>query len=84
MVRYPRLLAFLLLTVALGFGSPAPAAPMRSLVAAVQHVADGDSVTALSATGTKMRVRLLPVTGELRLPQGTLRLLNTPMQTLRS
>jgi micrococcal nuclease len=37
------------------------AAAPRSLVAIVQHVADGDSVTAISVNGTKLRIRLLGV-----------------------
>lgn len=40
---------------------PARSASSRSLIATVQHVADGDSVTAISDNGTKLRIRLLGI-----------------------
>ena len=43
------------------FTIPALTAAPRSLVATVQHVADGDSVTAISDNGTKLRIRLLGI-----------------------
>jgi endonuclease YncB( thermonuclease family) len=61
MVRCPTLLAGILLVVALGFGAPAPAPSPRSLVATVEQVSDGDSVTAIADNGTKIRIRLLGI-----------------------
>jgi endonuclease YncB( thermonuclease family) len=61
MVRRPTLLACILLVVALGCGDTGSAASPRSLVATVQHVADGDSVTVLADNGTKLRIRLLGI-----------------------
>ena len=37
------------------------AASPRSIIATVQHIADGDSVTALSDNNTKLRIRLLGI-----------------------
>jgi len=59
MVRCPRLLAGIFLVVALA--APAFAASPRSLVATVQHVADGDPITALVENGTRLRLRLLGI-----------------------
>ena len=55
------LLAYIFLVVAVGLGSTALPASPRSLVATIQHIADGDSVTALSDNNTKLRIRLLGI-----------------------
>ena len=53
---YPLIaLAFLTTTV------PAIWADSRSLVAIVQHVSDGDTIIAMTADGTTLRVRLLGI-----------------------
>ena len=44
-----------------GVGTPASAGSPRTLVATVERVSDGDSVTALSDNGTKLRIRLLGI-----------------------
>ncbi len=56
MGRCPRPLACISLAILLGFAGPAPAASPRSLVATLQRVADGDTITAVSANGTKLRL----------------------------
>ena len=61
MLRCPRLLACIFFAVALAHATPVLGASPRSLVATIQHVADGDSVTALSDNGTKLRIRLLGI-----------------------
>ncbi|MFI5341467.1 MAG: thermonuclease family protein [Candidatus Methylomirabilales bacterium] len=45
----------------LALAVPAFSGSPRSLVATVQHVADGDTVTTISANGTKLRIRLLGI-----------------------
>jgi endonuclease YncB( thermonuclease family) len=55
------LLSWLRALVCLALAVPALPASPRSLVATVQHVADGDTVTAISANGTKLRIRLLGI-----------------------
>ena len=44
-----------------GVGTPASAGSPRTLVATVERVSDGDSVTALSDNNTKLRIRLLGI-----------------------
>jgi endonuclease YncB( thermonuclease family) len=41
--------------------SPSYAATPRALVAAVERVSDGDTITALTSEGTKLRLRLLGI-----------------------
>jgi len=60
-VRCARLLAWIVLAVTLGVNTTASAASPRTLVASVERVSDGDSVTALSDNNTKLRIRLLGI-----------------------
>jgi endonuclease YncB( thermonuclease family) len=57
----PMLLGFILVAVTLGFFCPVLGSSPRSIIATVQHVADGDSVTAISDNGTELRIRLLGI-----------------------
>ena len=41
--------------------APSPAAIPRTLAATVERVSDGDTITALTSEGTKLRIRLLGV-----------------------
>ncbi len=56
MGRCPSLLACILLAIVFGFAGSAPAASPRSLVATVQRVVDGDTITAICAHGTQLRL----------------------------
>ncbi len=50
-----------ILFIALVLAGSGFAAPLRSLVATVARVSDGDTIIALSENGTKLRIRLLGV-----------------------
>jgi len=60
-VKCQTFLAWILLGIILGVGTPASAGSPRTLVATVERVSDGDSVTALSDNGTKLRIRILGI-----------------------
>jgi micrococcal nuclease len=63
-VRQPRVLARLLcigLLAALLVPAATHAVPPRSVVASVQRLADGDTVTAVTPNQTKLRIRLLGI-----------------------
>jgi endonuclease YncB( thermonuclease family) len=53
------LLSWLSALACLALAVPALSASPRSLVATVKHVSDADIVTAISANGTRLRIRLL-------------------------
>jgi len=55
------LLSWLSALACLALAVPAFSAWPRSLVATVKHVSDGDTVTAISVNGTKLRIRLLGI-----------------------
>jgi endonuclease YncB( thermonuclease family) len=69
MGRCPRLLACILLVIVLGFSGSAPAASPRFIVATVQRLSGGDTVTAIPANGNKLRIRLLDIDA-LEIPHG--------------
>ncbi len=50
--------------------SPVLAASPRLLIATVQRVADGDTVTAITSNQTKLRIRLLDIDAP-EIPHGT-------------
>jgi endonuclease YncB( thermonuclease family) len=54
-------LSWLSALACLALAVPAFSASPRSIVTTVQGVADGDTVTAISANGTKLRIRLLGI-----------------------
>jgi endonuclease YncB( thermonuclease family) len=54
-------LSWLSALACLALAVPAYSASPRSIVTTVQGVADGDTVTAISANGTKLRIRLLAI-----------------------
>jgi micrococcal nuclease len=58
--RIGRIFPFLVLLF-LAAVLPASASAPRTLVASVQRVSDGDTIIALTATGTKLRIRLLGI-----------------------
>ena len=60
-VTAPRRFPWVLLPVALALAASGFGASPRSLVATIQHVADGDSVTAMTDNNTKLRIRLLGI-----------------------
>lgn len=64
-----RLLHWLSALACLALAVPAFSASPRSLVSTVQRVADGDTVTAISANGPKLRIRL-PGIDALEIPHG--------------
>ena len=55
------LLSWLSALACLALAVPAFSASPPSLVATVQRIADGDTLTAISANGTKLRIRLLGI-----------------------
>ncbi len=55
------LLSWLSALACLALAVPALPASPRPLVATVKHVSDGDSVTVISANGTRPRMRLLGI-----------------------
>ncbi|MGD0264742.1 MAG: thermonuclease family protein [Candidatus Methylomirabilota bacterium] len=61
MLTKRRLLSWLSALACLALAVPAFPASPRSIVTTVQGVADGDTVTAISANGTKLRIRLLGI-----------------------
>ncbi len=61
MVARHTLVPWLVGTVFLTVAVPALSASPRSLVATVQRVSDGDTIIAMTADGTKLRLRLLGI-----------------------
>ncbi len=53
--------ALLVLVTSILFVTPALAATPRTLIAKVQRVSDGDSITAVTSNQTKLRIRLLGI-----------------------